>query len=126
MTSPPSLAGRRVLLLEDDYYLAMDACAALEDAGATVIGPLADQPSAAALARSEAIDCAVLDINDGDGPCFVAARAMRDNGVPIVFMTGYDRAVIPNEFDDARCLQKPVRKRDLIGAVGSAAPRSRR
>lgn len=120
MTSSPFLAGRRVLLLEDDYYLAMDACAALEDAGATVIGPLADQSSAAALAGKEPIDCAVLDINDGDGPSFLAARAMLDHGVPIVFMTGYDKAIIPTEFEHARCLQKPVRERDLIGAVGSS------
>jgi FixJ family two-component response regulator len=48
---------------------------------------------------------------------------MRDHGVPIVFLTGYDRGVIPAEFEDARCLQKPVRERDLIGAVSSAGVR---
>lgn len=123
MTSLHQLAGRRVLLIEDDYYLATDTCTALENAGATVIGPLADQQSAAALAGLQPIDCAVLDINDGNGPSFVAARAMRDYGVPILFLTGYDQAVIPAEFHDAACLQKPVRERDLIAAVESAALR---
>ena len=120
MIESRTLLGQSVLILEDDYYLAMDARAALEHAGATVIGPIADQPSAVAIAGTRTIHCAVLDIDDGAGPSFAAATAMRNNHVPIVFLTGYDRSMIPAEFNGARCLQKPVRDGELIDAVTRA------
>jgi FixJ family two-component response regulator len=41
-------------------------------------------------------------------------------GVPFVFVTGYDRALIPPELGSAQRLEKPIRDRDLIAAVARA------
>jgi DNA-binding response OmpR family regulator len=120
MTNAPPLAGINVLLVEDDFYLASDEKAALEKAGARVIGPCSDADEAAGLSAGETVDCAVVDINLGDGPSFSFARAMRDRGVPLVFVTGYDQAVIPPDLATAERLEKPIRDRSLIAAVERA------
>lgn len=117
MTGGPSLNGLRVLVLEDDYYLATDTAEALTEAGATVVGPVNDPVSAAALAETEELDCAVLDINLGDGPSYEAARALAQRDIPFVFVTGYDQSIIPAEFRSAVQLQKPLTESHVIKVV---------
>lgn len=114
------LKGIRVLLVEDDFYLASDEKAALERAGARVIGPCADADEAAGVSAGQDIDCAIVDINLGEGPSFSFARVMQERGVPFVFVTGYDQAVIPPDLAAAERLEKPIRDRDLIAAVERA------
>lgn len=109
----PSLAGAKVLVLEDDYYLATDLQEALEGAGATVIGPCADAPGALRLLVEQRPDCALLDVNLGHGPSYELPRELTRSGVPFAFVTGYDREVIPAEFAQAERLEKPVAPRDV-------------
>src|SRR4051812_27212050 len=111
------LAGLSVLVAEDDYYLADDVRMALEAAGAAVRGPRPDVDAVLELARDSRLDCAVLDVNLGDGPSFVPARALKALGVPFVFVTGYNRDVVPSDLADARQLQKPVLPHELVRAV---------
>jgi DNA-binding response OmpR family regulator len=120
MTAVLPLAGICVLVVEDDFYLASDAKAALARAGARVIGPCRDAREAATLATAERIDCAVVDVNLGDGPNFGFARKLQQQGVPFVIVTGYDRALIPSELERAPRLEKPIRDRDLVAAVTRA------
>lgn len=59
-----SLAGRRVLLVEDDYFIASTMRSQFEKSGARVLGPVPSVRDALALiAASPEIDAAVLDIN---------------------------------------------------------------
>ena len=114
------LQGRAVLVVEDEYYQAHEAKQALEDAGATVVGPFSD--AAAAVSQTGAVlpDCALLDVNLGRGPNFAPARALMARGVPLIFLTGYDPQVIPEDLVGARFLQKPVSEALLIDAVDAA------
>ena len=102
-----SLSGIRILIMEDDYYLAADAETALSSAGANVIGPCGNEEDGLALAGRAEIDCALLDVNLGPGPSFKIAHIMRERGIPFLFVTGYDREAIPTEFFDVQRLQKP-------------------
>lgn len=111
-----ALLGRRVLVVEDDFYLATDAETALRKAGATILGPFPSSEKVAA-ALSEGVDCAVVDIELRGGPSFEPARLLRDQGVPFVFITAYDRADIPGEFGHVPHLRKPVRAEALVAAV---------
>ena len=120
MTASAPLAGLSVLIVEDDYYLASDEKAALESAGARVIGPCGDAAVAAGLAVSERVDCAVVDVNLGEGPSFALARTLQEQGVPFVFVTGYDQALIPSGLEVAQRLEKPIRDGDLVAAVARA------
>jgi DNA-binding response OmpR family regulator len=118
MKTSVALGGKRVLVVEDDYYLASDEVTALEQAGATVVGCTGDPSEARDLIDQGGIDCALVDINLGEGPAFDTARALRDRRIPFLFTTGYDAATIPEEFGDIYRLEKPFAQEKLLIAVG--------
>lgn len=109
MVGPRTLAGRLVLVVEDDYFQAAETCRACAVAGAEVLGPVGWLDEALTLAQgAEPIDGAILDINLHDQMVFPVADALHERGVPFVFVTGYDRAVIPSRFADVPQCEKPT------------------
>ena len=76
-----SLAGRKVMVVEDLYYLAMDVKAALAEAGAQVVGPFPNGKAALHRLADGAPDCAILDVNLGEGASYDLARTLRSRGV---------------------------------------------
>ncbi len=119
MTDVLALEGKRVLVIEDDYYLATDDAATIEEAGGTVVAFTADANEARALMEHEQIDCALVDINLGYGPVFETAQALRDHHVPFIFTTGYDAAAIPQEFRNVVRLEKPFDQRKLLTTLAN-------
>lgn len=117
MTGEPDLSGYRVLVVEDDYYLATDAARALQGAGAQVLGPCPTELSARAELSERRPDAAVVDINLGSGLSFKLAETLKDQGIPFVFTTGYDREVVPEEFSDVEHLMKPIQLRHIVKAI---------
>lgn len=117
MTGEANLSGRRVLVIEDDFYLATDAVRALQGAGAEVLGPCPTEATARDEMDEQRPDAAVVDINLGSGPSFKLAEMLKDRGIPFVFTTGYDPEVIPAEFDGVERLQKPLKLRQIVNAV---------
>lgn len=118
MTGAPDLTGRKVLVVEDDYYMASDTASALQGAGAEVLGPCPSESSTLRLLEGETPTHAVLDLNlGGGGPRFEIAQMLRQRGVPFIFLTGYDPDVIPPEFRNVMRLEKPVTFRTIVEAV---------
>jgi CheY-like chemotaxis protein len=111
------LDGKRVLVVEDNFILAMDVCHWLEAAGAKVVGPAPDAEEARELLSHQDVDGAVVDINLGQGPTYEIAHNLEERGVPFLFTTGYDRSAIPTVFGSAPRLEKPFRGADLVRAV---------
>lgn len=85
------LSARRVLILEDEAFIALDLAIALEDAGAAVVcaGNCAE---AEAALDAHPIDAAVLDVNLGAESCETVARRLRLEGRPFLLHTGDLRA----------------------------------
>lgn len=121
MTRQPPLHSRRVLVVEDQYYLATDICEWLEGAGATVVGPVGNAAKAFDMLELQGVDTAVVDINLGVGPTFEVAQALSERGVPFLFATGYDAAAIPPQFESAPRLEKPFNGSELVDAVMALA-----
>ncbi|MCY1644792.1 PAS domain S-box protein [Methylorubrum sp. SL192] len=117
MTVEPDLTGRRILVVEDDYYLATDIARALRGAGAEVLGPCATEDDAQAELDEQRPDAVVIDVNLGLGPSFKLAWRLKDGGIPFVFTTGYDAGVISPEFEAIERLEKPLQLRHIVGAV---------
>ena len=112
------LTGRRILLVEDEYFLADDLRRLFEASGAEVIGPVARVQEALDLVTGTArIDGAVLDINLWDEMAYPVADALRDRGVPFVFATGYDKGVVPKRYDAVRHCEKPVEPSEVARAL---------
>lgn len=118
MTNFP-LDGLRILIVEDEYYLATDARRVIEQAGGEVVGPFGTADEARAALDAGGADLAVIDINLGGGPAFELARYLESAKLPFLFATGYDQAVVPDDLKAIVHLEKPFRPAALISAAAS-------
>jgi len=107
------LSGLRILVVEDDFLIAMDIKEAIERLGGHVVGPIGRLEQAQALARREVFDAAILDVKlDGD-VTFSLAEELLMRGVPIALATGYDLASLPEKFRHVPHLRKPFHDTDV-------------
>lgn len=117
MTDAPALADRSVLVLEDEYFIARQICDLLTAAGGRVIGPFSSVADALAAPYA---DCAVLDINLHGEMQFQLADRLAGQGVPFVFSSGYDRAVLPPRHAHRPFCLKPMLSGQLVGLLHHA------
>ncbi|MBV9653216.1 MAG: response regulator [Acetobacteraceae bacterium] len=117
MSGEPDLSRHRILVIEDDYFLATDAARALLSAGAIIVGPCPTEGAARAQLDGERPDAAVVDINLGPGPSFELAKLLTERGIPFVFLTGYDQQIIPDGFTHITRLEKPIQSWQLVEAI---------
>jgi len=116
------LQGMCLLVVEDDYLVAADMCAALKRQGASILGPVGSLRGGRELLRRRRPDCALLDLNLNGQLAFELAEEFQRAGVPTIFTTGYDAAFFPEPFKEAPCLQKPVNFTTLVRMIrGNAA-----
>lgn len=113
-TENSKLAGRRILVVEDEFYLAEDLCRALSEEGADVAGPASSIRKAKALIAEQRVDLAVLDVNLKGELVFPLADELRLQKVPFVFTTGYDDIMIPVEYQTIERWEKPLATAKLI------------
>lgn len=115
------LAELRILIVEDEIFVAMAMEDALVCAGAEIVGPVMSVASGLEILDSEAqIDGAILDINLGKELVYPLAEALRDRGVPIIFHTALDdSAAIIASFPDAAICMKPVLSAQLVAMVAA-------
>ena len=111
-------AGRRVLIVEDEFLAALTTTDFLESIGCEVVGPAARLFIALELARSAAIDAALLDINIAGEMVWPVADELGRRKVPFVFLSAYSKFdVLPLRFADAPCLAKPLVQQRLLGGL---------
>ena len=109
MNSLRLMTGRRVLIVEDEYFIADEMRQDFEEAGAKVLGPVPTVEAALSLlGRTPALDGAVLDIKLRGEMGYPIADALIERGVPFVFSTGYDAANIPAKYGSVARCEKPV------------------
>lgn len=124
MAGEADLSGHCILVVEDDYFAAHDTAWAVIDAGAQVLGPFPTEGAASAALKRRRPSAAVVDIDLGAGASFTIAEALLAGDVPFVFVTGYDRKVIPDDYARVPRLQKPVDLEQVVealaGVIGTA------
>lgn len=103
------LSGCNILIVEDEFFIALELEDAFVGAGASVIGPVATVAEALALLdRAPALDAAVLDINLQGEMIFPVADRLLARDIPFVFATGYELTSIPTAYDKVTRCEKPV------------------
>ncbi len=116
-----ALAGKRILVVEDEALLAMRLEELLRDHGCQVVGPVARLGKAQALLEHEPIDAAVLDINLAGSFVFPLALALRARRIPFVFATAYaDGVRYPPEVQGVARIAKPYSDAQIVTALERA------
>jgi CheY-like chemotaxis protein len=111
------LAGKTVLLVEDNMIIAMDGEDALRDLGAEVVTAATVGRALEAIAITP-IDMAVLDFNLGQETSILVADKLAEKGVPFLFATGYgDGLVLPDRHADIVLVKKPYNGASLALAM---------
>lgn len=121
------LDGASVLLLEDEFLIALDAELILKELGAAAVETAANLVDAERRAQERRFDLALLDVNINGETSFELAQSLRKQGVRVVFATGYDLNRTRPDGDAGIYVNKPYtaeRLRDvLLTAMESAQPR---
>lgn len=114
---PDRLRHGRVLIVEDDYFIATELAAGFERAGIRILGPVPSLAKALAVVEREQLDAAVLDINLDGEKVYEVADALIARGLPVVFVTGYDRPSIPARYSEVPLCLKPVNSERVVEAL---------
>ncbi len=102
-----ALAGRRILVVEDSPLIAAVLEDMLGDMGCVVIGPTGNMAFAVDLAKAEALDAAIIDLNIRGGKVYPVAEVLRDRDVPFLLASGYADWTLREDFKDRPRLTKP-------------------
>lgn len=115
------LGGLRVLVVEDEALVSLMIEDLLQDMGCTVVGPAASLTNALALAESEPLDGALLDLNLGGDPAEPIAECLKARGVPFVFLTGYGSGGVSKRFAAMPTISKPFHPSAIETVLASFA-----
>ncbi|WP_417582193.1 response regulator [Pelagibacterium sp.] len=115
----PTLFGKVIMVVEDEYLIALNIEMAVLDQGASVMGPFSQVEDAlSALKASNGMpDAAILDINVRGRHVFPVAERLQERKVPFVFATGYDNWTIPSHLEHVQRFEKPTDPVRLLRAL---------
>lgn len=111
----------KVLVVEDEFIIALDLSETVKDLGYELEGPYEAKEDALEAIEDQMPDLAILDVFTADGEVYPLADKLAEAGVPIVFHSGH---VPPDEvkalYPDAVACAKPCPPDRLIGAMQEA------
>ena len=103
----------RVLLVEDDAIIAMNAQAMLSQMGVADVQSASSVAEALALIDAHDFDWGMLDFLLGDENCLPVAQRLCAAQIPVLITTGFLDIDLPDDCKAARILGKPYRFADL-------------
>jgi ActR/RegA family two-component response regulator len=105
---------RRILILEDEYFIAADCAKEVVRRGMAVIGPLGTVEPALQILTDDTPDGAIIDLKIQEDMAFKVVKALQDRGTPFVIYTGYDLTVLPNHLADIVRVEKPATPEEAV------------
>lgn len=117
-TTRATLAGKHVLVVEDEFLVAIDIEAELHDNGARVTCA-ATLASAEACAKNEHFDAAILDVNLHGKASYPVADYLRQAHVPFLFHTGQgEKRALTERYPGVEVCNKPCDGTALVSMLG--------
>lgn len=113
------LSGRKIIVIEDEFFVGIELAQMLESAGAEILGPAWSLSDAEELAANEEIDMAVVDVNLNGEYSIDFALELQKRGVRVVFATAYadDARLFAGPAASIPRLSKPTSARALLRAL---------
>jgi CheY-like chemotaxis protein len=122
MASSP-LRDRRILVVEDEYLIAMTLSEHLEEVGSIVVGPVSSVEKAIkAIESNQQIDAAVVDVNLGGAMAFPVVDALLARNIPFIFTSGYEGDALRERYPQIKNCLKPYLFPEMERALASALP----
>lgn len=112
------LAGKRLLITEDEAVVAMDYEAMLSSAGAEIVGIARTSAEAIDQIGRTPVDAVVLDFVLSDSNSSGLKAVLKERGIPFVIVSGYP-PVLVRDGSDQVVLHKPVTADLLCTAVAA-------
>lgn len=121
MATQPDNPQPTVLVVEDEFIIALDLSETVRDLGYKVEGPYANKDHAFIAIDQQMPDVAILDVMTAGGEVFPLADALTEAGVPIIFHSGhFTEREISERYPDAQAAEKPCPPSKLIAMIESA------
>jgi DNA-binding response OmpR family regulator len=109
---------KTILIVEDDPFIAMDLQDTFEEAGYTVLGPVASVGPGLRLLSKAKPDVAMLDYNLGRETSIPIAYKLDEVAVPYVFLSGQvEKVVSANRVKSYEVIAKPFNADKLIARI---------
>jgi len=120
--SAAALTGLRVLVVEDEFLIALELSSILDDLGCIVLGLAATVSDALHFLATDPPDVTLLDINLNGTRTTPVALALTADGLPFIAVTAY--ASLPEPvFDGVPTISKPFWPEQVRDALlGLARP----
>jgi CheY-like chemotaxis protein len=113
-TSAVESERRRILVVEDEPFVALQLQTDLEGEGHEVIGPASNLADGLELASNEGLDAALIDIRLGGDTSATIADQLLARQIPFAFATGYsDSSMLPEHLHTVPRLRKPYARDDV-------------
>jgi two-component system, response regulator PdtaR len=116
------LTGKRCLVVDDEFLIALDIQQALEHAGAAEVVCAGNPTEALAAVKIDRFDVAVLDVRLGrTGSSLPVAEVLAAAGTPFVFLTGLrGDSTEARAYPNAPVIEKPYDAQTLLAAIRQA------
>jgi DNA-binding NtrC family response regulator len=119
------LAGRRILLAEDEPFISMEIEDVIVENGAIFVGPFGDLNDLMRALGRESFDVVVLDVRLGVRDVFPAADQLAACGVPFVFHSGHaDGDALRRRYPHVELCRKPCPAERVLEAAAAAFERA--
>src|SRR5262245_34153483 len=111
------LAGRSILIVEDEPLIALEVHAAFSAAGASIVSAAGSREAVRMISLPD-LSAAVVDINLGRGEdCSAVCKRLSDRRIPFVCFTGEARPDILQKWPDAPVLTKLADRERVVEVV---------
>lgn len=124
--SPAVPKGMRILVVESDPVLALDAEVMLLRNGAAVVEVANSAVEALESLHGAAFDAALVDLHLIEGGSLEVAARLATLGVPFAFAAGYGgRGTAPAPFEDRIVVSRPYSEAALLSRLAKLLPAAR-
>lgn len=114
---PSALAGKRVLIVEDEMLVALLIEDFMAELGCSTVGPCGSVAMALDAIQTETFDLAVLDVNLAGEMVYPVAEILAEKRIPFLFLSGYGDEAVPAGHSDWRVCAKPFRGDELASMM---------
>ena len=112
----------RILVVEDEMLFAETLVGLLEDDGFSAAGPARTVAGAMDIMETAPVDAAILDIRLVQELSYQVAYALRDRGIPFIFVTACRRLDLPPDLRSRPFVEKPFPPRALLQTLRKVLP----